>query len=376
MATTIRARIYARGEVSFVKFIFLPVGLPNYWRSIFLVLPKLYGCQVDLPNCWSCSKDPLKDRKGDQRGGSEWEPIKFLLQRENSAYTPIATRFTRTHKSGSKLVTHKPTRPREKPRIKLEGLEAEANHKRRSNKMSAWAGADSPHSRGRPSTVLWRTVCTALANRPKKPPEPPVAHHEKRTVHRLPADRSPRADRPPNLVHQKSTDKMDRMEDTKELTTNTKNTWLKVFSQTVRTGLADCPPGARTAARAWHFEVQPYLPFTWSLESTNLNQPRESYQIIRKGGAPLGDAIPTNLEPKIHWVERNQDSTELNQKASVPTEIHNSEAKSGIWRIKIKHKDAQDIYLWFPQRKPNTNTSESTNRATHKNPQKIPPKIA
>jgi hypothetical protein len=28
----------------------------------------------------------LKDRLGDQRGGSEWEPIKILLQRENSAY--------------------------------------------------------------------------------------------------------------------------------------------------------------------------------------------------------------------------------------------------------------------------------------------------
>jgi hypothetical protein len=32
--------------------------LPNCWRIIFLVLPKLYGCQVGLPNCWSCSKDP------------------------------------------------------------------------------------------------------------------------------------------------------------------------------------------------------------------------------------------------------------------------------------------------------------------------------
>jgi hypothetical protein len=30
----------------------------------------------------------VKDRLGDQRGGSEWEPIKILLQGENSAYTP------------------------------------------------------------------------------------------------------------------------------------------------------------------------------------------------------------------------------------------------------------------------------------------------
>jgi hypothetical protein len=27
----------------------------------------------------------LKDRLGDQRGGSEWEPIKILLLRKNSA---------------------------------------------------------------------------------------------------------------------------------------------------------------------------------------------------------------------------------------------------------------------------------------------------
>jgi hypothetical protein len=30
----------------------------------------------------------VKDRLGDQRGGSEWEPIKNLLQRENSTYVP------------------------------------------------------------------------------------------------------------------------------------------------------------------------------------------------------------------------------------------------------------------------------------------------
>jgi hypothetical protein len=30
--------------------------LPNCWRPFFLVLPKLDGCQVDLPNYWSCSK--------------------------------------------------------------------------------------------------------------------------------------------------------------------------------------------------------------------------------------------------------------------------------------------------------------------------------
>jgi hypothetical protein len=44
----------------------------------------------------------LKDRLGDQRGGSEWEPIKILLLRENSIYTPnsqprIPTRVCQGH---------------------------------------------------------------------------------------------------------------------------------------------------------------------------------------------------------------------------------------------------------------------------------------
>jgi hypothetical protein len=36
-----------------------------------------------------CTK-ALKDRISDQRGGSEWEPIKILSQK-NSAYIPITT---------------------------------------------------------------------------------------------------------------------------------------------------------------------------------------------------------------------------------------------------------------------------------------------
>jgi hypothetical protein len=53
MATTIRTHIYARGEVSFAKFLFLPSWFAKLLEAIFVVLPKLDGCQVDLPNCWS-----------------------------------------------------------------------------------------------------------------------------------------------------------------------------------------------------------------------------------------------------------------------------------------------------------------------------------
>jgi hypothetical protein len=54
----------------------------------------LFRTQIACPD--------LKDRLGDQIGGSEWEPIKILLQRENSAYSPhsqprIPTRVCQGH---------------------------------------------------------------------------------------------------------------------------------------------------------------------------------------------------------------------------------------------------------------------------------------
>jgi hypothetical protein len=40
--------------VSFVEFLFLPSWFAKLLEAIFLILPKLDGCQVDLSNCWSC----------------------------------------------------------------------------------------------------------------------------------------------------------------------------------------------------------------------------------------------------------------------------------------------------------------------------------
>jgi hypothetical protein len=47
----------------------------------------------------------LKDRLGDQRGGSEWEPIKILLQRENLAYVPNSQPRIPTRVCQSRVVT-------------------------------------------------------------------------------------------------------------------------------------------------------------------------------------------------------------------------------------------------------------------------------
>jgi hypothetical protein len=55
MATTIRAHIYAHGEVSFAKFLFLLSWFAKLLEANFSCFAKLYGHQVGLPNCWSCS---------------------------------------------------------------------------------------------------------------------------------------------------------------------------------------------------------------------------------------------------------------------------------------------------------------------------------
>jgi hypothetical protein len=41
MATTIRAFVYARGEVSFAKFLFLPSWFAKLLEAIFSHLPKI-----------------------------------------------------------------------------------------------------------------------------------------------------------------------------------------------------------------------------------------------------------------------------------------------------------------------------------------------
>jgi hypothetical protein len=62
-------------------------------------------------------------------------------------------------------------------------------------------------------------------------------------------DRDVPADCPPNHFPPKATGQPDRNEGAQEHAKNTKNTWAKSTTRTVRTRLADYPPGAETAAR-------------------------------------------------------------------------------------------------------------------------------
>jgi hypothetical protein len=54
--------------------------------------------------------------------------------------------------------------------------------------------------------------------------------------------------------------------------------------------------------------------------------------------------MPRNLRPQTTQITGNRQRTELNKKVEVPTKILELEAKSRIGGVKIKHKDAQDIY--------------------------------
>jgi hypothetical protein len=51
-----------------------------------------------------------------------------------------------------------------------------------------------------------------------------------------------------------------------------------------------------------------------------------------------------NLSLQTNWIAGNRIATELYQKARVPTEILQSEAKSSDLGVKIKNKDARVNY--------------------------------
>jgi hypothetical protein len=101
-----------------------------------------------------------------------------------------------------------------------------------------------------------RTVREEGTDRPKKLPEPPVLHREKRTVCDGPADRPPRHGPSDTLVRTvrklhapKPTDKMDRKRGAQEPAQTRRTAGLSGTSRTVCGDLADGPrlPRGRSA---------------------------------------------------------------------------------------------------------------------------------
>jgi hypothetical protein len=104
----------------------------------------------------------LKDRLGHQRGGSEWAPIKILLQRENSAYTPnsqprILTRVFQGNIVTTDLPTLGTNHRQSRSESKTQGAKdiATQHCNRRTIRKHL---ADCPHGLGGLSAGLRRTV--------------------------------------------------------------------------------------------------------------------------------------------------------------------------------------------------------------------------
>jgi hypothetical protein len=56
--------------------------------------------------------------------------------------------------------------------------------------------------------------------------------------------------------------------------------------------------------------------------------------------------------------------------SQIHPKVNESKAKSGIWGVKIVHKEAQGTHPWSPQRNPERNTLKLMNRAMNEDPKK------
>jgi hypothetical protein len=175
--------------------------------------------------------------------------------------------------------------------------------------------------------------------------------------------RQPRANSPTNSLQPKTPNSTDRNKGMQKLAKNTMNNWLVGTSRKVRRPRADSLPGAETTAWAWPPKEQTFLPFSRSPESAKGLLPNHRWRWSASRRCYAYKFVASN--------PLNRDSTELTQRARVPTEILQSKAEFGVWGIMIKHKDARGNYPWFSPTNPNPNTSESKEQATHKNPTKI-----
>jgi hypothetical protein len=182
----------------------------------------------------------LKDRLGDQRGGSEWEPIKTLLQIKNSAYAPnsqprIPTRVCQGHVLTTNL-----------PILGTNSKQSQSGSTNQEAKDLATLTADRPRGTSKLFEKDSQTSSTAptITDRLWRHLGPSVTTPSSRTV------RGPQADCSPNSLQLKTAGKTDQKKGAQEQATNTKNTEPVDSTRTVRGLQADCPPGTNRAARA------------------------------------------------------------------------------------------------------------------------------
>jgi hypothetical protein len=115
-----------------------------------------------------------------ERGGSEWEPIKILLQRENSAYVPNSQPHMTTRVYQGSVVTanlptlgENPKRSQSERETQREKDLAAQHWTRRTVRKHL---ADRLQGPGGLSADTGRTVREAAMDRTKTTPEPPILH--------------------------------------------------------------------------------------------------------------------------------------------------------------------------------------------------------
>jgi hypothetical protein len=190
----------------------------------------------------------LKDRLGDQRGGSEWEPIKILLQRENSAYAPNSQPRIPTRVCQSRVVTTdlptlgaNPKRSQSKSKTqRSKELSSSARHQADSP-VTGWmvcvVRADGPRVTDGQSEKGSRPSCNAprITNSPR-----PVLGRSASNQCRADGPRRP-GGRSAKLLSARNSWPN---EDAQEHATNTKNSRPTGSTRTVRAYQADCLPSA------------------------------------------------------------------------------------------------------------------------------------
>jgi hypothetical protein len=239
------------------------MNVHNWMFPSYLVVPVRYETPVD--GTWfpcTVQGNPfdlgslMKDWLGDQRGGSEWEPIKIFpkgwtwpMPQIHNQGSPHDFPRSRSH--------NRPTNPRNKPQLKATRKcntgSKDLGNLRSPRRTVRGDRADGPCGLGRRSKNGPQTTSM-------HPPKFCRSASSTRMVRSSRTVRPHWVDGPANNFQPKPTKWTDRNEATQLLVKNMKNSQLSGSSLTVRWPGADDPPGADRAARARKWEVNPSYP--------------------------------------------------------------------------------------------------------------------
>jgi hypothetical protein len=94
-----------------------------------------------------------------------------------------------------------------------------------------------------------------------------------------------------------------------------------------------------------------FAPNFQSIDLPNHLEYLESWdKILGRWRTPQGEVMPQKLRPQTPYNSRNRKFSPRALWPRVHPKVIESKAKSGVWRVKIIHKEAQGTHPWSPQR--------------------------